>query len=66
MLEVNFFWPPASPGPTARYTAPLQRWDVTTFSGVTEEPMLIVRYSSQTYRPRHHNFTEEFIFEPLL
>ena len=24
------------------------------------------RYYSQTYRPGHHNFTEEFIFEPRL
>ena len=28
--------------------------------------MIIVRKSSQTYRPRHHNFTEKFIFEPRL
>jgi len=42
MLEVDFFWLPAYMGLTAGYTASLQRWDVTTISGITEEPMVIV------------------------
>jgi hypothetical protein len=27
---------------------------------------VLTGYYSQTYRPGHHNFTEEFIFEPRL
>ena len=29
-------------------------------------PIVLRDYYSQTYRPGHHNFTEEFIFEPAL
>ena len=43
MLKVDFFWLPASTGLTAGYIAPLQRWDVATISGITEEPMLLVK-----------------------
>lgn len=34
--------------------------------GTTLEPILLERYSSQTHRPGHDNFTEKFIFEPRL
>ena len=30
------------------------------------EPIVLRGYFSQTYRPGHHNFTEDFIFEPQL
>ena len=65
-MDVNFFWPPAPTGIVAGYTAPLQKWDVTTISGLATEPIVLRGYFSQTYRPGHHNFTEEFIFEPRL
>lgn len=65
-VEINFYWPPAPTGPTAGYTAPLQKWDVTTISGLTTTPIELRGYFSQTYRPGHHNFSEEFLFEPRL
>lgn len=65
-VEINFFWPPAPTGPTAGYTAPLQKWDVTTITGLTSNPIELRGYFSQTYRPGHHNFTEEFLLEPRL
>ncbi|MFT6862180.1 MAG: hypothetical protein ACJAVK_000736 [Akkermansiaceae bacterium] len=65
-VEVNFYWPPSPGGLTAGYTAPLQKWDVTTIRGLTTTPIELRGYFSQTYRPGHHNFTEEFLFEPRL
>ncbi|MFT7301929.1 MAG: hypothetical protein ACI8UZ_000765 [Akkermansiaceae bacterium] len=65
-VEINFYWPPSPTGPTAGYTAPLQKWDVTTISGLTTSPIELRGYFSQTYRPGHHNFSEEFLFEPRL
>jgi hypothetical protein len=65
-VNINFYWPPAPTGPTAGYTAPLQKWDVTTITGLTTTPIQLRGYFSQTYRPGHHNFTEEFLFEPRL
>jgi hypothetical protein len=65
-LEINFFWPPGPTGPSAGYTAPLQKWDVTTITGLTISPIELRGYFSQTYRPGHHNFTEEFLLEPRL
>lgn len=65
-IEINFYWPPAPTGPIAGYTAPLQKWDVTTITGLTTSPIELRGYFSQTYRPGHHNFTEEFLLEPRL
>jgi len=67
-LEINtsFYWPANPTGPTAGYTAPLQQWVGTTISGLTTLPVSLSGYFSQTYRPGHHNFTEEFLFEPGL
>ena len=65
-VEINFYWPPAPTGPTAGYTAPLQKWDLTTISGLTTTPLKLRGYFSQTYRPGHHNFSEEFLLEPRL
>ncbi len=65
-IEIKFYWPPAPTGPTAGYTAPLQKWEVTTITGLTTAPIELRGYFSQTYRPGHHNFTEEFLFEPRL
>ncbi|MGV3772872.1 MAG: PEP/pyruvate-binding domain-containing protein [Verrucomicrobiales bacterium] len=64
-IETSFYWPepPTNPGP---YTAPLVDWVGTTITGLTTEPIRLSGYYSQTYRPGHHNFVEEFIFEPQL
>lgn len=65
-IATRFYWPPAPTGPTAGYTAPLEKWVGTTISGLTTRPLVLKDYFSQTYRPGHHNFTEEFLFEPGL
>ncbi|NNM29817.1 MAG: hypothetical protein HKO57_09855, partial [Akkermansiaceae bacterium] len=65
-IAINFHWPPAPTGPVAGYTAPLQKWETTTITGLTTDPIVLQGYFSQTYRPGHHNFSEEFLFEPRL
>lgn len=65
-IEVSFYWPPAPKGPTAGYTAPLARWVETRISGYTSEPIVLHGEYSQTYKPEHHNFSEQFLFEPQL
>lgn len=47
-------------------TAPLKRWGRTTIEGLTTEPIVLEGYYSQTYRPEHHNFVENFLFEPRM
>lgn len=64
-IETSFYWP-NEPTHAAGYTAPLVRFARTRIEGLTSEPIVIAGYYSQTYRPGHHNFTEEFIFEPRL
>jgi hypothetical protein len=66
MIEINFHWPPGPTGISAGYTAPLQKWELTTITGLTTSPIQLSGYFSQTYRPGHHNFSEEFLFEPCL
>ena len=63
-IQIEFFWPPHPTGPTAGYTAPLQAWKETVITGLTEDPIILKGWYSQTYAPGHHNFWEEFIFEP--
>ncbi len=65
-VTVTFYWPPLPAGPTAGYTAPLARWDKTVIRGLTTQPIVLNGYYSQTYRPEHHNFLEQFLFEPSL
>jgi hypothetical protein len=62
----QFYWPAAPTGPTAGYTAPLLKWVKTEIRGVTATPIELRGFYSQTYLPGHHNFWEEFIFEPQL
>jgi len=47
-------------------TLPLARWEETTIQGFTTDPIVLRGYYSQTYRPGHHNFSEDFLFEPEL
>ncbi len=65
-ITTSFFWPPPPPGFSAGYTAPLVCWDETVIEGYTTEPIVLRGYYSQTYFPHHHNFGEEFLFEPQL
>ncbi len=63
-VAVDFAWPAATSGEVAGYTAPLARWVETRITGLTAEPIVLHGYWSQTYHPFHHNFSEEFVFEP--
>jgi hypothetical protein len=65
-IEIEFFWPPHPTGPTAGYTAPLKAWKQTTITGLLDTPLVLKGWFSQTYAPGHHNFWEEFIFEPSM
>ncbi|HEX7860363.1 MAG TPA: PEP/pyruvate-binding domain-containing protein [Verrucomicrobiae bacterium] len=65
-ITTSFFWPQPPAGFTAGYTAPLIAWKETRIEGLTAEPILLRNYYSQTYRPEHHNFAENFLFEPAL
>jgi hypothetical protein len=65
-ITTRFYWPPAPAGPIAGYTAPLVRWVETVIEGLTSEPIVLHDWYSQTYHPWHHNFDEDFIFEPGL
>ncbi len=70
-IQTTFYYPAPPPGQTdwvadAGSTAPLKRWGRTTLQGLTAEPIVLEGYYSQTYRPEHHNFIENFLFEPRL
>jgi len=54
------------PKPTFIGTQPLARWVQTTIEGLTNEPIILRGYYSQTYHPAHHSFYEDFLFEPGL
>jgi hypothetical protein len=65
-VNISFYWPKPPSGPSAGYTAPLAAWKETRIEGLTSQPILLHDYFSQTYRPQHHNFSEDFLFEPAL
>ena len=65
-ITTTFYWPEPPKGPTAGYTAPLTAWKESRIEGLTTEPIVLRGYYSQTYRPEHHNFSENFLFEPAL
>ena len=65
-ITSTFYWPEPPSGATAGYTAPLMAWKETRIEGLTTDPIVLHDYYSQTYRPGHHNFSEEFLFEPVL
>jgi hypothetical protein len=65
-VETEFYWPPNPTGPVAGYTAPLQAWIETRITGLTSRPLVLRDEFAQTYRPGHHNFTEDFLFDPHL
>jgi hypothetical protein len=65
-VVTEFYWPPEPTGIVAGYTAPLDGWIGTTIIGLTSEPLVLRDDFAQTYRPQHHNFIEDFVFEPRL
>ena len=65
-ISSTFFWPPPPQGPSAGYTAPLLAWGETRIEGLTTDPIILRGDYSQSYRPHHHNFAEDFLFEPAL
>ncbi len=65
-ISTAFWWPPEPKGPTAGYTAPVQAWIETRITGLVSRPLVLRSRWSQTYQPGHHNFWEEFLFEPRL
>jgi len=65
-VNIHMWYPPNPTGPTAGYTAPLHMWEDITITGLTTTPMVLQSHASRTFRPGHHNFTEDFLFEPQL
>ncbi|MCF7763359.1 MAG: PEP/pyruvate-binding domain-containing protein [Verrucomicrobia bacterium] len=63
-VESKFYWPPPPSGPSAGYTAPVQKWVETVITGIADEPIVLKGFFSQTYLPGHHNFFESFVFQP--
>jgi hypothetical protein len=66
VITTRFFWPAPPSGGAIIWTAPLARWEQTTITGYTAQPIVLRGFWSQTYRPEHHNFGENFLFEPEL
>jgi hypothetical protein len=65
-IETSFYWPPAPDYPTAGYTAPVIAWVETRITGFTTSPVILHHPFAQSYHPGHHNFWEDFLFEPGL
>ncbi len=65
-IVTRFYWPEPPKGPSAGYTAPCIGWIGTTITGLTTVPVELRADAAQTYHPFHHNFSEEFLFEPGL
>lgn len=63
-VRTSFWWPSPPKGVTAGYTAPLIAWIETVIEGLTTRPLVLRSEWAQTYHPGHHNFYEEFLFEP--
>ncbi|MBM4781335.1 MAG: hypothetical protein GQE15_26930 [Archangiaceae bacterium] len=64
-VTTKFYWPPNPSGPSAGYTAPNVKWVGTDITGLTTQPLRLTADFAQTYRPQHHNFTEDFLFDPF-
>lgn len=64
-IETTFYWPKRPEG-IMIYTAPLLEFVQTRITGLTADPITLTNAYSQTYAPGHHNFSEEFVFEPRL
>jgi hypothetical protein len=60
------YWTPRQAHFLIIKTIPLLAWKQTRISGLTTVPIVLTNYYSQTFRPGHHNFHEDFVFEPRL
>jgi hypothetical protein len=65
-VDTSYYWPKPPGGAVAGYTAPLVQFVETQIAGLTTNTIILRGVYSQTYHPGHHNFSEEFIFEPRL
>jgi hypothetical protein len=63
-VDIQFSWVPG--GAAAGYTFDLASWSRTIITGLTTRPITLTSPWSQTYRPGHHNFTEDYVFDPRL
>lgn len=64
-IETRFKWANIDGGMVVK-TMPLGEWVDTVITGLTTTPIRLTNDASQTYAPAHHNFTEQFLFEPAL
>lgn len=65
-IQPRFYYAKARDAAIIEKTASLGAWAGSTIEGLTTKPITLKGYFSQTMRPGHHNFYEEFIFEPRL
>lgn len=65
-IESRFWWPERIRETSAGYTAPNLGFVETRIEGLVSVPIVLHGYWSQTYSPEHHNFSENFLFEPRL
>ena len=47
-------------------TSSLGKWVSSEIKGLTTQPIVLKGWYAQTFRPQHHNFSEDFMFEPAL
>jgi hypothetical protein len=64
-VQTKYFWPKYG-GFVIIKTLPLAAWKETRITGLTTDPIVLASEFAQTYAPGHHNFYENFIFEPGL
>jgi hypothetical protein len=60
------YWTPKEAYAQIVKTIPLLAWKETRITGLTTTPIVLTNYYAQTFRPGHHNFREDFVFEPRL
>jgi hypothetical protein len=63
---VGEYWTPKEAYAQIVKTIPLLAWKETRITGLTTTPIVLTNYYAQTFRPGHHNFREDFVFEPRL
>jgi len=60
------YWTPKEAHFAIIKTLSLLAWKETRITGLTTVPIVLTGYYAQTFRPGHHNFHEDFVFEPRL
>lgn len=64
-IVTRFRWADVGDGFIVK-TLPLGEWVDTVITGLTTDPIRLTSDAAQTYAPGHHNFFEEFLYEPGL